>query len=618
VVDQSNGVIIKIAERQLSLYTRYLPALYIKPIEEPAVKRYSAWTGFVNGRQVYALAAGANELWCATSGGILRLKWAGNVHYTWFRSEHGLPGIRFEWIVLDGCGYLWVASKTLGVCYWNGQIWRQLSLVEKLPSDHITCLAVDSMGTIWIATKHGLGYIDWQDEKPEWHLYDLITIGIPTLQFTCLAFDDKNRLYVGTASGLFTSAQGENTWRRYTLADGLPCNWITTLLCSEDGNVWVGTASGLVYITPNGIVNCPEIKTTVHAISQEPDKNHIWILASGKLWRCQDGNFEHLDIPLFEKTGNLYTITVSSEKLWVGSEVGVIEYNKAPALIRTPGIQNLPDGGINSLAIDVQNNLWVGTTLGVWVYQNQEWRFLHPDNQLIAHIANISGIQAMADGTVWVGSWQNGNGGGLHLFRSGVEMPCDRTNMPEVVDAMTLSMASSAIECLWIASGGRLYYQEGKEWHQVDGPEPGGVILKLLVDQQNHVWCGLSTGLYVQKRNKWKKILNVAIYALAIDSGGAIWCGTSKGVYTIRRESPELLELDLPSNRVRTLYLIDDVVWIGTASGLVRLKNGSTQVWDTKNSGLSGQNVTTLILGDDHVLWVGTTNGLCQFDISKK
>jgi len=620
VVDRPNGLLARTPERQLSLLARHLPALYAEPIEEPAVRCYPAWTGSINGRQVYSLAAGTNELWCTTSGGVLRWKWSGNARYTWFSSEHGLPSTRFEWIVLDGQRHPWVASKTFGVCYWDDQIWRQLSSAEGLPSDHIVSMAVDLSGTVWIATKQGLGYVAWQEEKPEWHFYDLLAAGIPTLQPTCLAFDADNRLYAGTAFGLFAPSQGEKAWRRYTLVDGLPSNQITTLLCSRDSSIWAGTASGLVHITfTNGVTRCPEIKGAVHAISQEPDKDGIWILTSEALWRYRDNSLEHLDAPLLEKAGNLYAVTAGIEKSWIGSEVGVIEYSTGPALIRTPGVRDLPDGGISSLAVDTQNNLWVGAATGVWVYQNREWRSLHPGNQLISPITNISGIQSMADGAVWVGSWQNGNRGGLRLFRGGIEIPSNRNGIPEMIDAMALSTVFNATGTLWVATGDRLYYQDGKEWRQTDGPEPGGLILKLLVDPQNRIWSGLYAGLYMRKWNNWKKILDgLSIYALATDGSSTIWCGTSHGLYIIKREIPELLELDLPSCRVQSICLVDGVVWLGTGAGLVRLKDGQIQIWDTKNSGLVGQNVKSLAMDANHILWVGTTSGLCQFDTSRE
>ena len=41
---------------------------------------------------------------------------------------------------------------------------------------------------------------------------------------------------------------GEDHWRTYTTADGMPANDVSCILRDTEGIIWIGTTSGLVYL----------------------------------------------------------------------------------------------------------------------------------------------------------------------------------------------------------------------------------------------------------------------------------------------------------------------------------------------------------------------------------
>ncbi|MCF2443676.1 hypothetical protein L0657_06895 [Dyadobacter sp. CY345] len=71
----------------------------------------------------------------------------------------------------------------------------------------------------------------------------------------------------------------------------------------------------------------------------------------------------------------------------------------------------------------------------------------------------------------------------------------------------------------------------------------------------------------------------------------------------------------LPDNQVNALAIDDqDNKWIGTAKGLVRIKNETWTIFTHANSSLPSDHVTALTLENDGTVWVGTDDGLARFD----
>lgn len=604
----------RLSPRQLTAVALQLPVLYSMPLEVQAEKRYPAWTSIIYGQRVIAMAALPDVLWCLTSRGILRRQWGKLMLCTWYGSEHGLPGTQFDQIVIDGEGRPWVASKNLGVSYWDGHFWHPFTSENSLPSSFILDMATDSQGKVWISTDKGLGYVEWRKEVPVWFTYDLSPARLPAPKVACFSFNNQQKPILGTAWGLYCPSEDEAAWERFTIAKGLPSNQITALMSLPDQTIMVGTTQGMARLTSDGLTPVSGITDTIYAFYHDPQYDTVWVFTSEGLWHNKDERFERFEIPQLEQNGRRpKTIATNAGKMWIGSDLGVLEYNPTPALIRAPGERDFPDVGITNISVDDQNNLWVGTASGLWVLKNHEWRSFQPGNQLINPITNVNGIVTIGDELVWVGSWQKKPEGGLRLFRKGIEIRIPHRKALESVDVITLDSDHK----LWVASEDTLYQQNGEEWNQIASPDPESLFLSLLIDHANRIWCGMKSGLFVRKQNRWHKVQErIEVNVLQEHAEGTIWVGTSQGVFTIKDKKPETLNIQLPSNRVQALYLSGSTVWIGTSAGLVRYCNESVQSWNSMNSGLAGNNVKALALDSENNLWVGTSSGLSHFNLS--
>jgi ligand-binding sensor domain-containing protein len=58
----------------------------------------------------------------------------------------------------------------------------------------------------------------------------------------------------------------------------------------------------------------------------------------------------------------------------------------------------------------------------------------------------------------------------------------------------------------------------------------------------------------------------------------------------------------------------NDVKWIGTASGLLRLSDNHWTVYNTANSPLPSADIRALAVENDGTVWIGTDNGLARFN----
>ena len=127
------------------------------------------------------------------------------------------------------------------------------SVDERLTSDRIADIMVDSRGQIWVATNNGLNVVrgsydrgNRSFEVERWRIYDLDD-GLPSSQISAFVEDDLGNVWVGTEGGIGQiTAGGEVAFALTTENSGLIDNRINSLLFDRDvGELWIGTFDGL-------------------------------------------------------------------------------------------------------------------------------------------------------------------------------------------------------------------------------------------------------------------------------------------------------------------------------------------------------------------------------------
>ncbi|MBN1537945.1 MAG: hypothetical protein JW908_14495 [Anaerolineales bacterium] len=161
-------------------------------------------------------------------------------------------------------------------------------------------------------------------------------------------------------------------------------------------------------------------------------------------------------------------------------------------------------------------------------------------------------------------------------------------------------------------------------------PEEGNVgsstIAKIYCDQaHNRLLIGYGgLGIYDYSNGNWQQFTESdglawnSVYALDV-VGDDIWVGGYKGVSVVSTQGIQVFNSDngLPDQDIKSIVVGDDgVVWLGTSGGLVRYQNGSWSLFNRDNvSNFPPYSITGLDIAPDGTLWMATVLGeIRQFD----
>ena len=127
------------------------------------------------------------------------------------------------------------------------------SVEDRLTSDRVKDIMVDSRGQVWLATNNGLNVVRGSYDRgnrtfeiERWRVFDLDD-GLPSSEINTFVEDDLGNVWVGTDGGIgqITPA-GEVAFALTTENSGLIDNRINSLLFDRDaGELWIGTFDGL-------------------------------------------------------------------------------------------------------------------------------------------------------------------------------------------------------------------------------------------------------------------------------------------------------------------------------------------------------------------------------------
>ena len=489
--------------------------------------------------------------------------------------------------------------------------------------------------------------------------------GLVQSQVWTLLQDHNGFLWVGTHGGIgkYDGRQFVN----YTLEDSLTSDFITCLYQDAELNIWIGTQKGIAcydghkFFTPGK--DTSGIDVYVYDIEEGPDGN-IWVGTREGLmvWDWEKWTFNPFS---WQETEDIPDVEVISPDLeggmWLGTNGGLFQYEQGQIYPRT--LPNMPQGiYVMSLLEDQQNQLWVGTDLGLYVWNWENGNLIH-FNSFQGHLPDntIYALTEDAFGQIWVGTgdggviynqgviiskgwgredqegivraflsdeegnmWVGTDGRGLQKVIQGVFTEFDRQS------GLQSNISKSFLEDnegnIWISSydKGIDIYENGKISDHI-GPGQGlttNGFYYSLKDSEGIIWLASRTaGLFrydgeFKAYNKVNGLASSVVYCISEVNPGEIWVGTDKGVSIIKngKISKRLDESSgFPNN---TIYAIrkdnNGNIWLGTPTGVHRMKEEKVLTFPP-GEGIS--NPVFSILEDTRGrLWFATSNGLYFYD----
>lgn len=181
-----------------------------------------------------------NEIWLSTwAGGVNRINPKTNAitHYSCYNpfSKQIEKNI---WLVYeDSQKNIWASATNEGCLYLFNRNKNAFELYDRA-INNLQCLTETSDGKLWGGNYTSIVWIDKENKK-----YGKISIGYPVR----FIHEDKNKqLWIATQEGgLLLFNRKNNTYKRFTTANGLSSNTILRILEDKNGNLWMSTYNGL-------------------------------------------------------------------------------------------------------------------------------------------------------------------------------------------------------------------------------------------------------------------------------------------------------------------------------------------------------------------------------------
>lgn len=582
---------------------------------KPVSSIFTKWVSHIAPVYIQDITFHDGYLWAATLGGVVKHSLEKEFSRTWFGSEHNLPGSAFRCMAIDGLGYVWVGGHETSLAWWDGQRWNNTvsGLAEK---QDIYCFFVDSDGVLWCCCEQGLGTVKISAGCATWSPYHLKNLHLPFKEINAFVFDSKKgSMYFGSDRGLFFKKIDTENWNRLTVKDRLQDYKVTKLLWLNDNYLYVGTLHGLSIFDNEKIRSIEDIQECVNGLAYESDSDAVWISTTKNIYKLNKDKILRFSQPFFKDNRMAASITATSNKVWVGFDKGIAHFQPIPTDIQAPRGHDFPVGSILSIFVEENHDVWVGANTGLWRYKSGVWMQMKQGIELASEISNVTHIAADSSNHVWISSGQSGKSGGLRMLKSGVEITYKKNNTPASSDTMSVDVHGN----LWIAKNDQIYKFDNEQWSFFSTlPNQVELAQSIYVDEKSDIWLGSNTGLWRYQNKKWNNLLpNQDVHSIVQSEGDALLIGAFAGIYFLKSNNLKEIKLDLPNAKILCLCCVKNGdLYIGTTEGLVRYREGNTEIWDIWNSGLAGQVVRTIV-EDNNRLWVGTNSGLSQFTVDK-
>ncbi len=535
---------------------------------------------------------------------------------SWQR-EQGLPENYVRALAQTRDGYLWVGSDD-GVSRFDGVRFFSLGLQEGFQSGPVQVLFGDSHGALWVGGVGG-GLSRWQQGRLNTFM---MRDGLPSDSITALAEDHTGRLWVGTQAGLVVWQNGHlGPLSGAEIFSGKP---VTTLFCDRKGTMWLGASGvGVFAYQDNQFVRLHD--PAVDDLLQDPhcllvdQAGRIWIGAGDASVLCREGEqWRRFGIPRHLATRYISALTEEPDgTVWAGSVGEGLFQFKAGKLVAINASSGLSDNLVETLLVDREGKLWVGTHGGLNRICPRNLSVLS-HNEGLGYGA-VQGLAEVSPGVIWAAQpnegvfrWDGQRFRRLMLAGFG----------PQEARVSVLLLARDG-SC-WVGGSHGLIQFKHPQAAEAEGGVPALTNLSisaLAQDQNGRLWAGTREGeLWQLADGAWRAKASCqpghAITAIVSDAGGALWIGTEgDGLYRMEGGTRGQFERlnGLPSDWIRTLLLdARGTLWIGTAGGgLSRLQDGRIATV-TMREGLPDNTISQILEDDDGNLWLGGNLGIVR------
>jgi len=459
----------------------------------------------------------------------------------------------------DHKGNLWVSAQT-GLWRWAPGPSERYGLPEGVQADE---LLEDDNGALLMTTNksgrfegHVNGSMEGLKQLVAGKIRDYILPAIAG-QFTPLRLfrSSDGSLWMGTVRGLLHLYKGRID--RFSVADGLSGDLVTSIFEDREGSIWVSTSTGLdrfrEFAIPTISVN-QGLSIAAADVLQATSDGSIWIATADGLNRWQDGHmtvYGRTNVPKTNGRTDRRTAVANTRvtevansglrnkvyslgqddrgRLWAGSREGVFYFDRG-RFVRVPGP---PSGDIFSIAGDGKGKVWISNFDQGLIYSTTEgavqripWaRFRHT-------YPAVALLPDRLQGGLWLGFVE----GGIAYLKDGQVRAsystADGLGHGEVMD---LQLGSDG--AVWASTeGGLSRLKEGRITTLTSkNGLPCDAVLWAMEDNDHSFWLSMPCGLVRIAQSEleaWVSDPKLALQTTVFDSSDGVWIFGRHGRHT--------------------------------------------------------------------------------------
>jgi len=334
-----------------------------------------------------------------------------------FDRANGLAFDAISTILRDRQGSIWISTRGHGLYRWLGygevENW---TMQQGLHNDTVWPIFRDRQRRVWIADQYQVTQLDDAAKRivtpPALTNQDL-------RQAVGFAQSQDGALWIAYVAG--SLVRFDPVAQRITFHARLPD--IARLFVDSSQRIWLCSRDGLYVIrTPDRNpsvekVNDPHVSTDGFADATEDASGRLWFLSDRHLYRFTGDNWTETVIDKSLTRGQMRGIAAASDgTLWIGGGLSGLLHLRVDgdqahilAIITPPEIVS---SDIQVVRFDHRGWLWIGTDLGISVFDGVNWKLLTNQDGLISNDTDQGSFFSDYDGSVWVGV----NGGAVHLL----------------------------------------------------------------------------------------------------------------------------------------------------------------------------------------------------------
>ena len=268
------------------------------------------------------------------------------------------------------------------------------------------------------------------------------------------------------------------------------------------------------------------------------------------------------------------------------------------------------------------NYLWIATDGGLIKY-NKLTEECNTYNRANVNLPDnhLRSLAKDREGDIWLSTHYGGigcfNGESCTIYNSqNSGLPTDQWNMKIMIDNENNK---------WVGSLRWLVKYNDNEWLTWETGSPISAyysINDLLMDTDSSLWIAASWGLgrLTSDSIRYYPEITSPLSSLLLDNENNLWIGSkSNGIYKYEGETfinYNTSNSSIPSNVVSSLtYDFSGSIWIGTNNGLVKYLNNQFIVFNTDNSNIPWNHVYRIEPDEYGILWLGDfLDGVVKYD----